>query len=195
MRSSLLVLAVLALVADCGAPAAAPAAPAATTPPAATSSTPVTPPGTIALTGAVESPSTLTAQQLAGMPQQTVQVSFGSGKGPEQHSETGVSLAALLPADALATTDRKNDQLAFGVLAIGDDGYAAAVSHGEVSADFGNRGLLVARTEDGKALDRPRLVVPGDVKGGRYVSGLVELRVVGSADLLSGARRWSAAMR
>lgn len=31
--------------------------------------------------------------------------------------------------------------------------------------------------EDGKALARPRLVGPGDVEGGRYVSDLVELKV------------------
>jgi hypothetical protein len=43
--------------------------------------------------------------------------------------------------------------------------------------DFGNRGILLAISEDGKPLPRPRLVVPGDVKGGRYVSDLAELRV------------------
>lgn len=64
------------------------------------------------------------------------------------------------------------------MLAIGADGYAAAVAYGDVSADFGNRGLLISLTEDGTALERPRLVVPGDVKGGRNVCNLVELRVV-----------------
>lgn len=63
-------------------------------------------------------------------------------------------------------------------MAVGADGYAALVAYGEVSPDVGNTGLLVALAEDGAALQRPRLVVPGDVKGGRYVSDLVELRVV-----------------
>ena len=105
-------------------------------------------------------------------------VTFQSSKGAEKHTETGVPLASVLPADALATTPAKNDQLSFAVLAVGSDGYSAAVAYGDVSADFGNRGLLIALTEDGKALERPRLVVPGDVKGGRYVSDLVELKVV-----------------
>ena len=111
------------------------------------------------------------------MPQTTTAVRYGSSHGPQQHVETGVPLAALLPASALAITDRKNDQLAFAVLATGADGYAALVSYGEFSPEFGNRGVLVAITEDGRQLDRPRLVVPGDVKGGRYVSDLIGLRV------------------
>ena len=43
------------------------------------------------------------------------------------------------------------------------------VSYGEIAPDFGNRGALRA-TQDSTPLARPRLVVPGDVKGGRYVS-------------------------
>ena len=70
----------------------------------------------------------------------------------------------------------------FGVLAVGADGYAALVSFGEISPEFGDRGVLLATAEDGKPLERPRLVVPGDVKGGRYVSDVVELRVIRTAD-------------
>ena len=90
-------------------------------------------------------------------------------------------LSDLLPVDALATTSRKNDQLSFAVLGTGSDGYAALVSYGEVSPDFGNRGVLLSTTEDGTPLARPRLVVPGDGKGGRYVSDVTTLRVVHAA--------------
>ena len=38
--------------------------------------------------------------------------------------------------------------------------------------------MLLAIARDGAALARPRLVVPGDVKGARYVSHVVELKVV-----------------
>lgn len=44
--------------------------------------------------------------------------------------------------------------------------------------DFGNRAVLLATAEDGKTLAQPRLVVPGDVKGGRYVTDVVGLHVV-----------------
>jgi hypothetical protein len=137
--------------------------------------------GVVRLTGDVREPRDLRVDELAVLPQQTVSVGYGSGSGPQSHTETGVLLADLLPIEALATTDAKHDELTFGVLAIGSDGYAALVSYGEVSPDFGNRGILLATAEDGTALPRPRLVLPGDVKGGRYVSDVVELRVVRTA--------------
>lgn len=170
-------VAVASLLSGCGAPAAAPPAPATTAAPASTAAAQPAP-GTVALTGDLRAPGPVTAQQLAGLPQHTVDVRYTSGKGVEQRTETGVLLADLLPPDALATTGAKNDLLSFAVRAVGADGYAAVVSYGELSPDFGDRGLLVALTEDGTALARPRLVVPGDVKGGRYVSDLVELHVV-----------------
>ncbi|GLZ53528.1 hypothetical protein [Actinomycetospora sp. NBRC 106378] len=166
-------VALLVLLTACGAPAA-PAAP------APTSASADVPAGAVRVTGAVRDPQrVLTAQDLAAAPQRDVTVSFQSSRGAESHQERGVALDTLLPPQSLATDPAaKNDQLRFAVLALGADGYAATVAYGEVSPDFGNRGLLVSLTEDGKPLTRPRLVVPGDVKGGRYVSDLVELRVV-----------------
>lgn len=156
----------VALVAGCGSPTLATVAPA------------TKPTAGVAITGDVKATGVLTNEDIAGLPQQTVDVTFASSKGEEKHAETGVLLSEVISPSALATTDRKNDLLSFAVLAIGADGYTAAVSYGEVSPDFGNRGVLIATAEDGKPLDRPRLVVPGDVKGGRYVSELVELKVV-----------------
>ncbi|GAA1847827.1 molybdopterin-binding oxidoreductase [Pseudonocardia ailaonensis] len=139
------------------------------------------PAGAIAVTGAVRTPRTVTADQIAALPQRTVSVQFASGKGTEQHAEAGVLLTDLLPVDSLATTSAKNDQLSFAVVAVGSDGYRALVSYGEAAPDFGNRGLLVSTSEDGAPLARPRLVVPGDGKGGRYVSDLVRLEVIRAA--------------
>ncbi|WP_060722145.1 hypothetical protein [Pseudonocardia sp. EC080625-04] len=172
----LALLTTAALVSGCGSPA--PAAPA----PAATTTATAPPPGEVAVSGDVHAPRTWSRADLAALPQTTVSVRYGSGKGPQEHTLSGVPLVRLLPPEALATTDAKNDLLSFGVLAVGADGYRALVSYGEVSPDFGNRGLLVALTEDGKPLDQPRLAVPGDVKGGRYVSDLVELRVARIGD-------------
>lgn len=181
MRIVALVVAALAGVGACAAPAPqapAPAPAAATAAPAAVA---LPPEGTVRLTGDLREPGELTVEKLRGMTLQTVDVAYRSGKGPEQHTVTGVPLAELFPVSALATTDAKNDQLAFSVLAVGADGYAALVAYGEVSPDFGNRGILLAVTEDGTELARPRLVVPGDVKGGRYVSDVVELHVTRAA--------------
>jgi hypothetical protein len=41
----------------------------------------------------------------------------------------------------------------------------------------GGRKLLISTVEDGVALSQPRLIAGGDVKGGRYVSGVVDLAV------------------
>ncbi|HEY3682043.1 MAG TPA: hypothetical protein VGL93_03345 [Streptosporangiaceae bacterium] len=48
----------------------------------------------------------------------------------------------------------------------------AALSWGEIDPDFGATPALLAYTEDHKPLPRPRLIVPGDLKGGRYVSNV-----------------------
>jgi len=60
------------------------------------------------------------------------------------------------------------------VAAVGSDGYVATVTPAE--AWVGGR-PLISLNEDGTPLAQPRLVTGGDVKGGRYVSGVVDLVV------------------
>jgi hypothetical protein len=131
------------------------------------------------VTGAVRHPGIrLTLARLKAMPTQTVTVSFGSAKGTESHTETGVPVATLLGQLGLAIDSaRKDDELSFAVLAIGADGYRAVVSYGEISPEYGNRGVLVSLAQDGTPLARPSLIVPGDVKGGRDVANLVRLQI------------------
>jgi hypothetical protein len=106
-------------------------------------------------------------------------VSFVGPDGLERHTERGALLSDVLGKVGLAThPDRKNGALSFAVLAVGSDGYRAAVSYGEIAPKFGNEDVLIAFRQDGKHLKRPRLVVPGDVHGGRDVYDLVELRVI-----------------
>ena len=112
---------------------------------------------------------TLSAARLARLPSSTRTVSFLSGTAPQTHTEEGPSLfTVLLAAGILPLPDTV-------VTAVGSDGYGAAVTVGE--ALFGGKTLLVSLTEDGVALAQPRTVVSGDVKGGRYVSGVVTLVV------------------
>jgi hypothetical protein len=61
------------------------------------------------------------------------------------------------------------------VAAVGSDGYVATVTPAE--AWLGNRPLRISLNEDGQPLAQPRLVLDCDVKGGRYVSGMVDLVV------------------
>lgn len=134
------------------------------------------PPGQVRLTGAVRN---LGVQGLTDLPSETVAASFQTGKGPERHTEQGVRLFAVLERAGLAlVAGQKHDELSTGVLVIGADGYRALISYGEMAPGLGERAVLLATTEDGRPLARPRLVVPGDVKGSRFVTDVVELRVV-----------------
>ncbi|MEV6133863.1 hypothetical protein AB0M05_44905 [Streptomyces violaceusniger] len=61
---------------------------------------------------------------------------------------------------------------------MGVDGCRALVSYGEFAPGSGNRGAMLAVEQYGAPLARPRLVVTGEVTGGRAVNDVVELDVV-----------------
>jgi hypothetical protein len=111
--------------------------------------------------------STLSASTLASLPAKTLQVSFLAGTASQQHTEIGPTLRAVLRAAHIRS------DLNTWVAAVGSDGYVAIVTPAE--ARIGNRPLLVSLNEDGQPLAQPRLIVDGDVKGGRYVSGVDDL--------------------
>ena len=111
----------------------------------------------------------LSAEQLAHLPSRTRTVSFLAGTAPQTHTESGPALVAVL-ARAGLRVGRET-----WVAAVASDAYVATVTPGE--ARFGGRPLQISLVEDGVALAQPRLVVDGDVKGGRYVSGVTKLVV------------------
>ena len=111
----------------------------------------------------------LPAAKLARLPRRTLTVTFIAGTASQTDTETGPTLAAVLAAAHVAPG------LNTWVAAVGDDGYVATVTPAE--ALVGARPLLISLTENGTALAEPRLVTDGDVKGGRYVSGVYDLVV------------------
>ena len=153
------------------------------TPSAPTTAAPTTTAATpIAITGAVQNPKQYLLSDLRGLPIQTVYVTYSAAGQTVKHTYTGVLLYDLLKAASPALNAAvKNDALRWAVLAKGADGYAALFSWGELDPGFGNRQVLLAYEEDQQLLPASegavRLVVPGDVKGGRYVSSLVELQI------------------
>jgi hypothetical protein len=112
---------------------------------------------------------TLSAALLARLPAETLKVSFQGPGGTQAHTEVGPSLLAVLAAARIVPT--RNTWVA----ATGDDNYVATVTPAEQLA--GGRPLQLSLNEDGAALAQPRLVTDGDVKGGRYVSGVVDIYV------------------
>jgi hypothetical protein len=109
----------------------------------------------------------LTAASLARLSAQTKTVTFLAGTSSQTHTETGPALAEVLRA---AHIRARPDTW---VAAVGSDGYVAALTSAEAWA--GGRPLLISLTEDGIPLTAPRLVTDGDIKGGRYVSGVYDL--------------------
>jgi hypothetical protein len=117
-------------------------------------------------------------------PATTESVTYTAAGQPVADTFTGINLWTLLnEAGGVTVTAAKNDILSKYVVATGSDGYQAVFSLGEIDPNFGNQPILVAYADiagqlgphgsDGLA----RMVVPGDLAGGRYVSELVDLQV------------------
>lgn len=111
----------------------------------------------------------LSAGLLSHLPARDLTVTFSAGTTSETDTEQGPPLLEVLAAAGIPIGPTT------WVAAVGSDGYVAVVTPAE--ALVGGRPLLISLVENGTALAMPRLVVDGDVKGGRYVSLLVDLVV------------------
>jgi DMSO/TMAO reductase YedYZ molybdopterin-dependent catalytic subunit len=157
--------------------------------PGATPADDATPAGelTVALTGAVLTPLELTVADLRSYPAETVDVTFEAGGEPQDHTYTGTPLLGLIEAAGLdVPADARNPLLSHYVVVTATDGYRVVLSGGELDPNFGDQPVLLAWEEDGAPIageDAPaRLVVPGDTRGGRYVTGVVSIEVVAVGD-------------
>ncbi|MCI4080128.1 molybdopterin-dependent oxidoreductase [Streptomyces sp. MMS21 TC-5] len=170
-----------------GAPAEAGAAPAKSSPAAGAGSSataapaPALKPGEVRVTGQVDKPSTLTLAALRALPQTSVEVEYTSAKGRQKHTYQGVLLHDVLrDAQPRFDASKKNGQLRGIVAATGAGDYRAVFAWAELDPGLAKSQILLAVAEDGKPFDDaagPRLVVPQDTKGGRYVSELNQLWV------------------
>ncbi|HEV7884689.1 MAG TPA: hypothetical protein VGO81_14050 [Solirubrobacteraceae bacterium] len=139
------------------------------------------PAGSFAVTGDVQQKLRLNVADLAAMPgQRRVDVTFHTGASAEHHVYTGPLLLDVV-ARAAPRLDPaiKNDKLRHYVSVTASDAYQALVAYGEIDPSFENKQVLLAVTQDGASLagEGPRLVVPGDTAGGRYVTGVVQVRI------------------
>jgi hypothetical protein len=115
---------------------------------------------------------------LGALAAKTVTVTFSSSTGQQTHTFTGPLLLDVVnAAKPRFPSTIHNVQLRYAVLATGSDDYQATVAWGEFDPKFAGKQILVATKQDGVALTMPRLVVPGDIAGGRYVSDVVSLRL------------------
>lgn len=133
---------------------------------------------TITVDGDVTTVLRLSREDLRAMPQVRQEVDYVSQGVSEQHVFRGPRLTDVLAAaQPTFDTANKNDQLRFAVLVEATDGYQAVVSYAEIDPEFGGTPALLALREDGEGLKIPRLTVPGDVRGGRYVTDVATVQV------------------
>jgi DMSO/TMAO reductase YedYZ molybdopterin-dependent catalytic subunit/uncharacterized membrane protein YgdD (TMEM256/DUF423 family) len=162
-----LVAAVLAPAAFAGSAGAAPVAPG-------------VPTGSFTITGSVSRPVTMTVAELAQFPTREVTATYGSAKGPRTHTYGGALLSDVMAyARPVLPTGTPNPQLRLVVTFVAADGYQLSLGWGEFDATAGNRPILLAYWMDGRPLNTegPRLALPGDDHGGRYVDSIRTITV------------------
>jgi hypothetical protein len=140
------------------------------------------------LSGAVADPTIISPAMLSQLNQSqivTETATYLQGSTSVTDTYTGVSLWDLIQDAGLLTNPAiKNDVLNFIVVATGSDGYRAVFSLGEIDPAFGNQKDIVAYSDQlgqlgvGGGSGALRIVVPGDIVGGRYVSNLTSLQVI-----------------
>ncbi|MBV8713467.1 MAG: molybdate ABC transporter substrate-binding protein [Chloroflexi bacterium] len=143
----------------------------------------------VAIKGLVGNPRSFTRDDLMQLPAETVNVSFLAGQGTTQASFTGTRLLNVFDAagGAKLPSDGNNAKLRVTVMVTGADGYQVALGWGELDPEFGGAPILLAYSQDDKPMGdkqgMARLVVPGDKRGGRYVSTVksIEIRDPGPA--------------
>jgi hypothetical protein len=131
----------------------------------------------VSVSGLVNHPLKLTLTDLRGFAPVNVSATQVSGRGPVKLDCTGAAVNALLDKAGLNLGKANNAKLAHSVIFTADDGYAVALSLGEIDPDYGNEQAIIATDCGGQALDAPRLVVPADKHGGRAVKGVVSMDV------------------
>ena len=112
------------------------------------------------------------------MPAATVEVDSTTSTGVQHVKYTGPLLWTLVQAaQPVDDPSGGNTALQQTMLARGQDGYAVALSIGEIDPRMEGKQVLVAVGRDGQPVPYLRLVVPGDVHAARSVRDLASIEV------------------
>jgi hypothetical protein len=127
----------------------------------------------ISVAGHVQHPLTLSAADLAALPQASVDVGFMTGHGQESGHFAGALLWGVVEQAGFDDPPGgDHHHLRHDVLVTGRDGYAVALSIGELDPEFEGKQVILTGARDGI-----RLIVPGDRKGGRAVKDVVKIEL------------------
>jgi len=130
----------------------------------------------VAVGGQVQHPGPVTIADLQKLPATSVPVSFATDKGPEGATYTGALLWTVIGNAGPIDAPGKNTKLRHTYLVTASDGYAVALSEGELDPNFEGKSVILAYEKDGKPAGI-RLIVPGDKHGGRAVRDVVKIDV------------------
>jgi len=132
----------------------------------------------LSIGGRIEHPRKVTLTELQAMPAATVELDSTTSKGVEHVKYTGPLLWTLMQAaQPVDDPSGGNTALQHTLLARGQDGYAVALSIGEIDPRMEGKQVLVAVARDGQPVPYLRLVVPGDVHAARSVRDLASIEV------------------
>jgi hypothetical protein len=129
--------------------------------------------------GAVQQRLILDEAFLKSPPAITINVIVETGKGKSSASYTGVLLWSLLEKAGLVDEPRKNANLKHTLLITGRDGYAVALTIGELDPHYEGKSVILACAggDPPASAVQLRLVVPGDAHGGRSVRDVAAIEV------------------
>jgi hypothetical protein len=132
------------------------------------------------ISGDIPASVTLTADDIAKMPHETVTIPDQDGTKVDYQ---GVPLREILQrAGAPLGKELRGKALTTYIVAKAKDGYQVVFTIGEIAPEFGNASILVADQRDGKPLfgyQGPlRLVCPNDKAGARSVRMLEKIEIV-----------------
>lgn len=131
--------------------------------------------------GQILNPLTLTLDDLSSrFSSQTIAVTYLNGGDTVSTSFTGVPLWQILSAaQPNLNADVRSDHVSTFLVVTASDGYQAVIAWGEIDPELGAQPVLLAYAENGAPIADERgpfrLVVPGDARAGRYVSGVVNI--------------------
>lgn len=123
-------------------------------------------------------PETLTLAQLRALPATSLTISFQTEHGREQAAYGGVLLWTVLEHAGMIDPAAPRDHVRQVITVTGLDGYTSVLALAEIDPSFEGKAVLLADVRNGAPIpDHPRLVVPGDRRGGRSVRDVVGISV------------------
>lgn len=136
------------------------------------------PPETVAITGSIHDPDAVTREEIMKLPPVDVTVTQQTDGGAVTATYRGALLWTIVSQARPIDGPGKNSYIRHSILVTGADGYAAAVSEGELDPKLEGKQIILAYMKDGVAFEGLRLVVPGDAHAARSVRdvSIIEVR-------------------